>query len=462
MTAFHQDSRLTCVKVVGLFNRFTYQICIERAKQNRAAVTVITAPNGYGKSSVLRLISAFFRGDFDLLSQSSFRALHLVFDDDTEVVVERNTDDDTEVGAPQPVVFKLLDRNGDSIGASYRHATNDHLRSVGNSSATSTGLDRKLEEHGWYFVKRVGESDVYRDYRDGSMLSESDLTTILRYEEPQAERAASTVVPPPWLHEYCNIEVVKLVGTGREVFTIDGHRAKTSYASCVETRLAALKQRLHSIKSEQEKTFRDRLASRIKTPLRTLSGAEAAHIVNSLNDELTDISHRLMRYSVEPISWPPTFDPLRQSEGTVALLLTIVDDINAQAKAAEEFLDSLDLFLNECNSLLTYKSAEFTGSGTLQIVSDRGRRLNSANLSTGENQLLSLIAEITCATPRGSMFLLDEPELSIHPAWQEQLMSIITNFSSTNAVTFVVATHSPSIASSFWDSTVELTDQVVV
>jgi predicted ATP-binding protein involved in virulence len=48
--------------------------------------------------------------------------------------------------------------------------------------------------------------------------------------------------------------------------------------------------------------------------------------------------------------------------------------------------------------------------------------------------------------PHNSMILIDEPEISLHPAWQQKIMQIYSKIGRNNQ--FIVATHSPQIIAS--------------
>ena len=73
--------------------------------------------------------------------------------------------------------------------------------------------------------------------------------------------------------------------------------------------------------------------------------------------------------------------------------------------------------------------------------------VNSDALSAGEKQMLSFIAYN--AFYRDAVFVIDEPELSLHVDWQRQLFSVLMNQQTTNQ--FVIATHSPFIYSKYPD-----------
>ncbi len=66
------------------------------------------------------------------------------------------------------------------------------------------------------------------------------------------------------------------------------------------------------------------------------------------------------------------------------------------------------------------------------------------SLSSGERQLLTLLAHVTFM-PRinAGIIIIDEPELSLHLRWQETLVGQLTRLNSS--IQFLFATHSPEI-----------------
>ncbi|MFH4548945.1 ATP-binding protein [Vibrio alginolyticus] len=68
--------------------------------------------------------------------------------------------------------------------------------------------------------------------------------------------------------------------------------------------------------------------------------------------------------------------------------------------------------------------------------------------SSGERSLLLLVCSIANEIRDNSLILIDEPELSLHPAWQEEFISIISEvFNSYKGCHFIMATHSPLVIS---------------
>lgn len=66
-------------------------------------------------------------------------------------------------------------------------------------------------------------------------------------------------------------------------------------------------------------------------------------------------------------------------------------------------------------------------------------------LSSGERHLLVLMFEICFPERDCTLFLIDEPETSLNPRWQESLLGELESLSAVNANRYLLTTHSPSL-----------------
>lgn len=67
-------------------------------------------------------------------------------------------------------------------------------------------------------------------------------------------------------------------------------------------------------------------------------------------------------------------------------------------------------------------------------------------LSSGEKQLFVRTLAIKMLEPENSIILIDEPELSLHPKWQQKILEVYKKIGKNNQI--IVATHSPHILGS--------------
>lgn len=84
-------------------------------------------------------------------------------------------------------------------------------------------------------------------------------------------------------------------------------------------------------------------------------------------------------------------------------------------------------------------------NGEIKIELKNGKTANIYELSSGEKQIIIMIAHLIFeeAQKTSGVFIIDEPELSLHIAWQEIFVQSIMQASPNTQ--FILATHSPSI-----------------
>ena len=68
------------------------------------------------------------------------------------------------------------------------------------------------------------------------------------------------------------------------------------------------------------------------------------------------------------------------------------------------------------------------------------------SLSSGEKQLFLRTLAIKTMEPQNSIILIDEPELSLHPRWQQRIVDVYRKIGKNNQI--IIATHSPHILGS--------------
>jgi predicted ATPase len=122
----------------------------------------------------------------------------------------------------------------------------------------------------------------------------------------------------------------------------------------------------------------------------------------------------------------------------------ILAELDRQKKNAERvyapirrFVDSMNRFFDQSR-----KNVDVDSIGRLRIIQG-GDAIPAQSLSSGEKQLLILMAHATLSRNKGGVFIVDEPELSLHLRWQEMLIGELMSTNKDNQ--FIFATHSPEI-----------------
>ena len=86
-----------------------------------------------------------------------------------------------------------------------------------------------------------------------------------------------------------------------------------------------------------------------------------------------------------------------------------------------------------------------------------GDKFDINELSSGEKQLFLRTLAIKMLNPENSIILIDEPELSLHPKWQQKIVDVYRKIGENNQI--IIATHSPHILGSVRKENIMLLDK---
>ncbi|BBT67427.1 ATP-binding protein [Aeromonas caviae] len=123
----------------------------------------------------------------------------------------------------------------------------------------------------------------------------------------------------------------------------------------------------------------------------------------------------------------------------------VISEIDRQKKAAEAYLSPIEDYTATINKFLKHsnKNLQVDKVGQVIIYGHNGKTIDINNLSSGEKQILILLTHARLGNNKNRVFIVDEPELSLHLKWQEMLVDELIK--DAHNVQFICATHSPEI-----------------
>jgi predicted ATPase len=80
--------------------------------------------------------------------------------------------------------------------------------------------------------------------------------------------------------------------------------------------------------------------------------------------------------------------------------------------------------------------------------STNNNNFSLTNLSTGEKTLMFKVLKLYLQQTKNKVILIDEPEISLHPSWQNKVIGIYERFAKISNNQIIIATHSPHILAS--------------
>ena len=128
----------------------------------------------------------------------------------------------------------------------------------------------------------------------------------------------------------------------------------------------------------------------------------------------------------------------------------------------DNFMEPLNLFLETLNGFYSDsgKDISIDPIGLLVVRRLDNKLTNIEALSSGERQLLIIFAHLMFNrySKKSSVFIIDEPELSLHLKWQSIFLERITKISPNTQ--FIMATHSPEIVGEYVSKCISLVGNI--
>lgn len=106
------------------------------------------------------------------------------------------------------------------------------------------------------------------------------------------------------------------------------------------------------------------------------------------------------------------------------------------------FLDLIDSLFKDTNKVIDRKANDIV------FIQNNEHKIKTYQLSTGEKQLLIMLLSALVQDKKPTIMIMDEPELSLHPDWQEKLISNIKRLNPN--LQLIIATHSPFMIVDGW------------
>jgi predicted ATPase len=123
----------------------------------------------------------------------------------------------------------------------------------------------------------------------------------------------------------------------------------------------------------------------------------------------------------------------------------------------QDYIDVLNHFLKDSAKKILFK--EDTSELTFSTLDKNGKVITEYKdinyLSSGEQQILILFSYIAFNSKDGRIFIIDEPELSLHIKWQEDFLEKLNKIT-PKFTQLILATHSPILAGKRKDKAVVL------
>ena len=405
------------ISVKGLFHTFDHEI-----RFNDSGIAIIIGENGIGKTTLLQIINSIFTKKFDFLFTIDFNLIEIFF---SRIKWSITKDDDGNINISNPIK---------------------------NDSFTI----KPINERDAYFMRRFLEQineDEWFDRRIGRPVTRDEI--VKRYgQDPiaQSER-------PIWFDELITENRVMFIQTQRlyktEYDNERDHRKLEYMVDAYSNELVDLLRKNNtaftSTSIQLDSTFPIRLLKVLKKPKEVEYVSKVIDEINSLNQYRSLLSavgiidkqdDEVINKSLETLNNP----------SALSILDLYITDNKQKLDVFRYTAQKLNLLLQIINKRFKHKHL-FIDKETGFVIKSKSENKDIAvkNLSSGEQNELIIFYNLLFKTTKGDIVLIDEPEISLHIAWQQQLIADLKEIAKETGISLLIATHSPDIIGDNWN-----------
>ena len=439
--------------IKGLFGHFNYEIPLYGLESVDGipmsdGVTILTGANGYGKSTILRALEALSNGDVDFFVNLKFRSLSLRIENSQDGLTLKKTKDRFVMNG-QELSFDEIQRFHVELSELVRNATNELMTSNKFQAVVQNGnsdaLDKSLKEKAF---------DIYVQNYAESLTENKVLSFRMSMIRLSGLSGRTSVIPEQRLLDIANVAAIR---NGR-------WRDLQEVTDAVKTLPERLKVHFSKVADDSSKKDVELNAS---FPSRVLNQSGDDRLTeeefNRLYQDMNDKLRVLRENGLSDVAQQDI--PVFQAD-KAGILRIFFDDFDAKYQVYEPLIAKLTLFRKILDRRFrTFKRVEISREYGLR-VRDIHKDENGAEipgdviplekLSSGEQETLVLYYQLIFETAPGTMLLIDEPEISLHIAWQRHFIDELKEIVRLNDLRAVVATHSVSIIGRHRDIQVDL------
>jgi predicted ATPase len=455
--------RIKRIEVQKLFGMFNHVIPFNLGDR----ITIMHGANGVGKTAILKMINGFFNARYSDLRSTPFSEFRIDFEDESAIIISKER--------VRPSEARKESDTSSEFAIEYRKPGEaSRLDIIGTPiRPEDLGVPMRYFEDAIPGINRIAP-DAWRVIQTGEILTLEEL--IENYYDylpfhvyaseklPLFER--STRGNPDWLKEIRAGLNVRFIETQRLVtMARPGRKSRHETAPTLtpavarySAELAALIQRTlaeyATLSQELDRSFPKRVVEQ---------GPQAVRSIHQLREKLASLEERRARLRAAGVldkETHPYFDfriPSNVAETMTNVLSVYADDVEKKLNVFDEvarLIELLKQFIKD--HFLNKELAVDKERGFYLYSTETKEELTPTQLSSGEQHELVLINELLFRTKPNSLFLIDEPEISLHVDWQLQFLEDLQNVIALSPFDVLLATHSPLIINQRWDLAVEL------
>lgn len=421
------------LEIQGLFGTFNYSI----EMPDYGNFLILTGPNGYGKTTLLSIIEDLASGNLLHLFYVPFDSIHVKYSSFTLDIVSINlssTSDSDDSATSQRTALKfVIDNDAESL---FLEIDDDLISQAKRycSWNRQLALFDEFDDSDYEYYNNIKDQEI--------SLEKSRL--LLEHIAKEQNKGAFMIHVNSELNPYRFIPAQRLFSKESD----DDSEIRNSIEIVANKFRDFLRDSYFNFLQNSQlhdSQFIDML----------LTGDDA------INKEDYDTQLSILRQKVEvamKYDLSAAFKLPEYIENKKVILNYYIKDTFEKFKTLEKPLGDLNLFDKLLqDKKLVNKSIQYSRKYGIRFISGTDKREIALNsLSSGEKNEILMLHDFIFNLEDGSLLMIDEPEISLHVAWQREFMNDIIQIAKQKNLRVLIATHSPQIIGGRWKDCYDL------
>ena len=423
-----QISRL---QIKNLYDQYNYDIDFN--SEEKEQITILTGPNGYGKTTILRILKSLNPKSLYYFYVIKFSEIIISFDNNTVLNITQNYK--TEVESIFAIDYK--DELEKEVRFIWNKATGEPLTHFVYNRTNIEKARRTYKFLRETYSRRWKFDDLTNREKEEILLDNEEFNEYIAKANRQKQflmqlkTLRSYYIPANLIYNEAHEENDELpIEKVREALMAELEIAQQDYLRYSQ---------------EVDSKF-------IKKVLYPDYEDCPQASYNKLKDEVESLMKTIVKYKLALKVEIPEYN-----EKNRAVLFAYLKGLEEKFSKISTISKKTELFQEMLSSKgFANKSVEIAPQHGFMFKSDKGDILKAHQLSSGEQNEIVMLYRLVYEVPDQGILLIDEPENSLHVAWQKTVVDDMKKIAYIKRLQIIIATHSPSIVSKGFSMTQDL------
>lgn len=431
------------ITVKGLFGLYDYDIPFSEDP----AVKILTGPNGYGKTTLLTAINRLYKGDFWYFHFLEFEEICVFLSEPTieqKIAIRKELSKVETVQVQQEGIDGPEERKIDDTDEERYEEVILLLDDKENVVESVTIKEDYIQELvSIYRRKLLHEPRFFKDEELLARYYDSADDDYIQFHTKNISLALQE-------YETMYLPAQRVYNRDANMYGMRGPRSYVYEIDHVNDEISGLYRRAQNRFANSSQRIDATYISRLIQRTECYSKEELQKKLTALKERIDGFKELNLLKNMELLDYSLESE---QSYGELKKVMSLyVDDMNEKMDIFEALYKKISLYKRiVTGKVLSEKSVDF-GEDGLKVTNVKGRELDDLHkLSSGEQNLLILYYNLIFRSNKKTILMIDEPENSLHVAWQSKMLDDYISMSKSSGCQIVLATHSPTFIDGKWD-----------